>query len=151
MSVEEGRSRLEVVVGNFGPWSFETAIPTSANAATRSMYCRRRTPARGVVGSRSALPGSGGTARKVYVKLNSIPVGDWDGTLVLLPPLSNEEVPEQPETQIQRAPAMGAPFLQIFLLIRYSHPLEQLSLASTGQSLSSRPPNISRARARVVR
>lgn len=30
------------------------------------------------------------------VKLNSIPVGHWDGTLVLLPPLSNEEVPEQP-------------------------------------------------------
>ena len=31
------------------------------------------------------------------VKLNSIPVGNWDGALVLLPPLSNEEVPEQPE------------------------------------------------------
>ncbi len=31
------------------------------------------------------------------VKLNSIPVGNWDGTLVLLPPLSNEEVPEQLE------------------------------------------------------
>ena len=32
------------------------------------------------------------------VKLNSIPVGNWDGVLVLLPPLSNEEVPEQPES-----------------------------------------------------
>lgn len=32
------------------------------------------------------------------VKLNSIPVGNWDGALVLLPPLSNEEVPEQPES-----------------------------------------------------
>ena len=31
------------------------------------------------------------------VKLNSIPVGNWDGALVLLPPLSNEEVPEQPQ------------------------------------------------------
>ncbi len=31
------------------------------------------------------------------VKLNSIPVGNWDGALVLLPPLSNEEVPEQSE------------------------------------------------------
>ena len=31
------------------------------------------------------------------VKLNSIPVGNWDGALVLLPPLSNEEVPDQPE------------------------------------------------------
>lgn len=31
------------------------------------------------------------------LKLNSIPVGNWDGALVLLPPLSNEEVPEQPE------------------------------------------------------
>jgi len=31
------------------------------------------------------------------VKLNSIPVGNWDGALVLLPPLSNEEVPEQAE------------------------------------------------------
>jgi hypothetical protein len=31
------------------------------------------------------------------LKLNSIPVGSWDGALVLLPPLSNEEVPEQPE------------------------------------------------------
>jgi hypothetical protein len=31
------------------------------------------------------------------VKLNSIPVGNWDGALVLLPPLSNEEVPEQTE------------------------------------------------------
>jgi hypothetical protein len=31
------------------------------------------------------------------VKLNSIPVGTWDGALVLLPPLSNEEVPEQLE------------------------------------------------------
>ena len=30
------------------------------------------------------------------VKLNSIPVGNWDGALVLLPPLSNEEVPDQP-------------------------------------------------------
>ena len=30
------------------------------------------------------------------IKLNSIPVGNWDGALVLLPPLSNEEVPEQP-------------------------------------------------------
>jgi hypothetical protein len=29
------------------------------------------------------------------VKLNSIPVGNWDGALVLLPPLSNEEIPEQ--------------------------------------------------------
>jgi len=32
------------------------------------------------------------------VKLNSIPVGNWDGALVLLPPLSNEEIPEQPES-----------------------------------------------------
>ena len=32
------------------------------------------------------------------VKLNSIPVGNWDGALVLLPPLSNEEVPDQPES-----------------------------------------------------
>ena len=32
------------------------------------------------------------------VKLNSIPVGNWDGVLVLLPPLSNEEVPDQPES-----------------------------------------------------
>lgn len=32
------------------------------------------------------------------VKLNSIPVGNWDGALVLLPPLSNEEVPELPES-----------------------------------------------------
>jgi hypothetical protein len=31
------------------------------------------------------------------LKLNSIPVGNWDGALVLLPPLSNEEVPDQPE------------------------------------------------------
>ncbi|MEJ0075263.1 MAG: hypothetical protein WDO17_07415 [Alphaproteobacteria bacterium] len=31
------------------------------------------------------------------LKLNSIPVGNWDGALVLLPPLSNEEIPEQPE------------------------------------------------------
>jgi hypothetical protein len=31
------------------------------------------------------------------VKLNSIPVGNWDGALVLLPPLSNEEIPEQPQ------------------------------------------------------
>jgi hypothetical protein len=31
------------------------------------------------------------------VKLNSIPVGNWDGALVLLPPLSNEDMPEQPE------------------------------------------------------
>lgn len=30
------------------------------------------------------------------VKLNSIPVGNWDGALVLLPPLLNEEVPDQP-------------------------------------------------------
>jgi hypothetical protein len=30
-------------------------------------------------------------------KLNSILVGNWDGALVLLPPLSNEETPEQPE------------------------------------------------------
>ncbi len=31
------------------------------------------------------------------VKLNSIPVGNWDGALVLLPPLSNEEIPDQPD------------------------------------------------------
>lgn len=31
------------------------------------------------------------------VKLNSIPVGNWDGALVLLPPLSNDELPDQPE------------------------------------------------------
>ena len=28
------------------------------------------------------------------VKLNSIPVGNWDGALVLLPPLDNEDIPD---------------------------------------------------------
>jgi hypothetical protein len=32
------------------------------------------------------------------IKLNSIPVGNWDGALVLLPPLDNEETPHDPET-----------------------------------------------------
>jgi hypothetical protein len=32
------------------------------------------------------------------VKLNSIPVGQWDGSLILLPPLRDEEVPHDPDT-----------------------------------------------------
>ena len=28
------------------------------------------------------------------VKLNSVPVGAWDGALILLPPLTDEEVPQ---------------------------------------------------------
>jgi hypothetical protein len=33
------------------------------------------------------------------IKLNSIPVGNWDGALVLLPPLRDEEAPDfDPET-----------------------------------------------------
>jgi hypothetical protein len=31
------------------------------------------------------------------VKLNSVPVGNWDGALVLLPPINNEDVPQQEE------------------------------------------------------
>jgi hypothetical protein len=31
------------------------------------------------------------------VKLNSIPVGQWDGSLILLPPLKDEDPPEQAE------------------------------------------------------
>ena len=33
------------------------------------------------------------------IKLNSIPVGQWDGALVLLPPLQDEELPpHDPDT-----------------------------------------------------
>lgn len=32
------------------------------------------------------------------IKLNSIPVGDWDGTLMLLPPLADRE--DEPERQV---------------------------------------------------
>jgi hypothetical protein len=28
------------------------------------------------------------------VKLNTLPVGNWDGTFILLPPLPTEEIPE---------------------------------------------------------
>lgn len=31
------------------------------------------------------------------VKLNTVPVGQWEGQFVLIPPLGDENLPEQPE------------------------------------------------------
>jgi hypothetical protein len=33
------------------------------------------------------------------VKLNALPIGDWQGSLILLPPLPNEEMPDRPDEQ----------------------------------------------------
>lgn len=32
------------------------------------------------------------------VKLNSVPVGNWNGSLILLPPIDNEDPPHDPDT-----------------------------------------------------